>query len=321
MKKKEGIRLWMMKKNQDKTGRKVIFTMKKRESLKSWKYAVPILILALALVTFLVQAPAYGAVSCSAKMDQTKDSDFDGFTDYQECYGFNLIDNSTFCGAAGCGGSTQKGQTVPARANRLDPNSKDLFVILVPASNSILTYYFGNNLMETLEYITNPIGQAASQGGLGLTVHFIGDFPDRQVTSASPQKAIRIGETLDMSDPLTLGISNYGTPNGIDFATIFTQRIVQFVNSLCANANCVDSTGLTNDELKKKYIKHVIAHEVGHVVLLTNVSNPDFGGYHYKTGTNVILDQSVYYTNKRGSVTYYIGTQYTTNDQSVFVVK
>jgi len=261
-------------------------------------------------------------------MDQAKDSDGDGFTDYQECYGFKLADaNLTpFCGSAGCGGSTQKGQNIPARANRLDPNSKDLFVILAPwpsPPDNILIQYFGsNNLMQTLEYVTNPIGQAAGQGGLGVTVHLIGDFADRKVTSGSPQKAIRIAESPDNSDPLTLGISNYGTPNGIDFATIFTRRIVSFIDSLCpANTTCVDSTGLTSLELKKKYIKHVIAHEVGHVVLLTNVSNPNYGGYHYKSGTNVLMDQAIYFTNKSGTVTYYIGTNYTTNDQSIFVVK
>jgi hypothetical protein len=268
----------------------------------------------------LIQAPAHGAVTCSTTMSKTTDSDGDGFTDYQECYGLTAGDPASGASVT-IPGRTNCGQT---RASCLDPDSKDLFVTLVPASGSILTKpeYFGNNLMQTLEYVTNPIGQAAGQGGLGITAH-VGNVPNRQVISKPKiQKAVKITESLDISDPITLGISNYGTPNKLDLATIFTQRIVNFVDSLCANVtSCADSTGVTSLDLKKKYIKHVIAHEVGHVVSLTNVSNPNFGGYHYQTGVNVVLDQSVYYTNKSGVVTYYIGTNYTANDQSVFKMK
>lgn len=299
-----------MKKNQDNTGREVIFNMKKGEDLRSCTYAVLILISALAFVMLLIQSPAHGAVTCSTKMSTTTDSDGDGFTDYQECYGITA--------PVSFPGKTSE----QARANRLDPDSKDLFVIVVPYSGGYFNQYFQSPYMDALEFVTKPIT------GLGdkVTVHpLTTDLTNRYVTN-SPfpgQKAIRVAESLDMSDPLTLGISNYGTPNKLDFATVFTKRIVQFIDSQCAGANaCVDSTGISNrDELKKKYIKHVIAHEVGHVVSLTNVSNANFGGYHYQTGTNVLLDQSVYYTNKSGTVTYYIGTNYTTNDQSVFKVK
>ncbi len=126
-----------------------------------------------------------------------------------------------------------------------------------------------------------------------------------------------ISENLDVSNLDVLGFANYGTPNGLDYSTIYTQRIINFIDDVCASASqCQDSTGVERPELYAKYINHTIAHEAGHLMQLTSSYNSRFGGYHYKSGTGVILDQSIKYTNKGGKVTWYIGTGYTSADRA-----
>jgi hypothetical protein len=315
MKKMKDIRPWMEKKNQDNTGREVIFTMKKGEGLKSWTYPVLILISALALAVLPIQAPVHAAVDCSKVIStSTTDSDLDGFTDFEECNGIMLAGN-LFPGRTIINPATNSAY---ARADRLDPDTKDVFVILVQADGG----YF-RLLPNPLQYVSNPV----SQGGLGITVHQISKSQVLSGTvrnATSTQKAAMVTESLDAKSTNPLGFSNTGTPNGLDLSTIYTQRINNFIKSACGSAygtsNCADSSGVydttNNLALTLKYIQHTIDHEVGHVLgPLAPVYNAKIG-YHYVSGTNVIMDQSVYYTSKGGKVTFYSGTTYTSADQS-----
>jgi hypothetical protein len=261
-----------------------------------------------------LQTPAQGAVpvTCSADMNRNTDSDLDGLFDYEECYGIPL------------GGVIFPGKisNIATRADRLDPDSEDLFVVLVPRTGG----YF-QLLTNPLQYVSDPI----SAGGLQVAVHVINQSQvlsgtDRNVTAS--QKAVRVTESLDTSTPNLLGFSNTGIPNGLDLATIYTLRINNFIKSACgasySTSKCADSTGVYdtvgangNLALTKKYILHTIAHEVAHMLgPLAPAYNAKFGGYHYKSGTNVIMDQSVYYTSKSGTVTFYSGTKYTAADQN-----
>jgi hypothetical protein len=112
---------------------------------------------------------------------------------------------------------------------------------------------------------------------------------------------------VDTSTSNVLGESDgCGTPNGMDNARIYTQRIRDFVNSKGADPSLIET-----------YIKQVIAHEIGHTVgPLKSPYDANCGGYHYCTiqppGTNVIMEQSVYHSG----TTFYIGTIYTTADQT-----
>jgi hypothetical protein len=265
--------------------------MKRKESLRSCWF-IAILAMAITGVTlFSGQGSAQAAVNCSSP-STTADADSDGFTDAQECNGITLLgDGSNFPGK-------NSGLT---RADRLDPDTKDLFVILVPAvSGSMFP-------TSPLEYVVAP----QAQGGLGITAHLINAnqaSSTRNVTST--QKAVKVAENLDdTSGNITLGMASCGTPNGLDLATIFTKRIFNHVNTV---------SGSPNPSLVEIYIKHTIAHEVGHMLgPLAPKYVSSYGGNHYKSGTNVLMDQSVYYK----ATTFYIGTTFTSSDKTGMKLK
>jgi len=274
-------------------------------------------VLVLAVVMFLIQTPTHGAVTCPTL--STGDSDGDGFTDQQECEGLTLMNQTLFPGR----------QSGLPRANRLDPDTKDLFVILVPASTS----KFPEN---PLEYVSRVL----AEGGLAITLHTINDNQatlDRFVSSSSQQKAIKIVESSNTSNLLVLGQAPVGAPNSFndtfDEATIFTENIITNIAQKCGNRvntlNCADTTGAYGQLLIDKYIKHTIAHETGHMVILRYLDitrATDFKiyssiGNHYPDGTLVLLDQFVKTVDKSGKVTFYLGTVYTSPDQTRFRLK
>jgi hypothetical protein len=292
------------------------------------KFRMKNLFMAVTLVSLLLLgfAPAQvGAVTCSTSMaNNTTDTDLDGFTDWQEC-NWNgqttSIDTKTkiygqlYCPGTGNNPACTSGYT----CHCLDPNKKDLFVIIVNPSTGSL---FPPN---PLQNISAPI----TQGGLGIAVHPIKKTApytnsSRFVVGLGPQKAVMLTESPDMTSMDVLGISNTGTPNDLDNTTIYTSRIKKFVTDTCGSNNyntskCADSTSTSvfGDALLQKYILHTIAHEIGHVLgPLSPIYDPNYGGNHYKSGTNVIMDQSVYYTKSGDQTTFYIGTGYTASDQS-----
>lgn len=233
-----------------------------------------------------------------------QDADNDGFTDEQESVLGIYLYNQTYIPPCVAGMD---------RASCLDPVTKDLFVILVPATPS-------NIPANPLEYVSKTL----AEGGLAIATHEIASAqagPDREITGSSTQKAVRITESLDTSNDVILGISQYGTPNQLDLATVYTQRIKNHIMSVCGSSfgtsKCADNTGVSSQALIEKYIKHTIAHEAAHMLTLTTIYNNRLGGHHYKTGTNVILDQSVYYKG----TTFYVGTTFTSADKSGATLK
>ena len=264
-------------------------------------------LLALALAITVVAGGAqlllpdhsHAAVVCTP-LPGAGDADADGLLDAEECSGI--------LGVPGCTAGA-------ARNSCLDPNSKDVFVIVVPAGGSTL-----NGLAvraDPLEFLRTRPGIT----GLGIAIHQIMETQatintDRNVTNT--QKAIRISESLN-TDDITTGICNQGTPNGLDGCVVYTQRIVNFVNSKCpAGVTCLISpaTSGTAAEVISTYIQNTIAHEASHSMSVTATYNSRYGGNHYQTGTNVVMDQSVYYTTKGSKTTFFLPGAYATADPS-----
>ena len=236
---------------------------------------------------------SHAAVVCTP-LPGAGDADADGLLDAEECSGILGVPVCT----AGV-----------ARNSCLDPNSKDVFVIVVPATTG--TSLLGPDPLAILN------GANVNGTKLGIAIHKITDIQaptDRLVTST--QRAIRITESLDTTD-VTTGICNQGTPNGLDGCVVYTQRIVNFVNSKCpTGVTCLISpaTSGTAAAVISTFIQNTIAHEASHSMALTATYNSRYGGNHYQTGTNVVMDQSVYYTVKGTKTTFFIPGAYATAD-------
>ena len=243
------------------------------------------------------------------------DSDSDGFSNEVECSFLTFWDGSSTIQSCN---SVQ----VPFCLN---PVSKDLFVILNKATPiSFITNYIpeeGDNPAYPLLFFYRD----CASGGLAINTLMIedcnqatcSDIPsdDRILNPAITQKAVRISESLDTSTQY-LGVTQFGTPNDKDWAKVYTQNIINNINSVCANATeCKDSTtpcsGLSDciDKLKKKYIMHTTAHEAGHMVYLVPTYDRRYGN-HYAPGSGTVMEQSVKYTSKGGKVTFYISDKF-----------
>ena len=259
--------------------------MKKSQKINA-KVGLGLLMVA-ALVLAVFSTQAWAQVDCAASPSNVADYDGDGFSDAQECSGITLY----------------SGVVV-----NTSPDVRDLFVILVPGNPS-------NFPSNPLEYVSNPV----AQGGLGIVTHLIPADqanPARFVSPNSSQKAVRITEDLHPQG-LILGYANQGTPNGLDEAIIYTNHIIDHVETVCAEGTTYcrytapDGTEFNGAaEISPIYIKHTIAHEIGHMTMLAVDYNRRFGGYHYKAGSEVVLEQAVKYTSKKGKVTFYISTEY-----------
>lgn len=251
-----------------------------------WPRAAAILALGFGLALITGQASAQ--VDCSASPSATADFDQDGFTDLQECQGITLLDGSLFPGLA---------SLEPVR--RLDPNKKDLFVTYLPLSSGghlrgVLDDPFKKQIFHGIEFN----GLAA----LGLTVHYLVGAQiraDRIVSLSSPQKAVQIVESLNTSGDI-LGICQWGTPLGEDGCTVYTQRAKNFINATCPGDP-------RNQDVFLAYATYLVLHEAGHSLGgLSAEHNDRFGGYHYKPGAGIIMEQAAAYSTKGGKCTWFI---------------
>jgi hypothetical protein len=294
-------------KDKDKIKQKIIHpmanggkTMKKSQKINA-KVGLGLLMVA-ALVLAILSTQAWAEVNCNASPSNAADSDNDGFKDAEECNGIPVYHS--------------------ADPVFLNPNKQDLFVILVRAtdlgaSDTNIPEESDPGYFDPLEFVSNPI----AAGGLEFTTHLIPYSeanPDRFVSTepSITQKAVRITENLH-PEGIILGYANQGTPNGLDDAIIYTEHIKDHVESVCAEGTTYckyiapDGTEVNGaNAIIPIYIMHTIAHEVGHMTDLAVDYNRRFGGYHYKAGSKVVMEQAVKYTSKKGKVTFYISTQY-----------
>jgi hypothetical protein len=274
----------------------------------------------------------FGQVVCNDDMGQNEDSDLDGFSDYHECYGLKVnFGDGIYQGSV-------NGSNLD-RSMRLDPNSPDLFVILVRANDeggasTNIPRENGYDYFDPFEFVSNP-QNPNGPGGLGIAVHVIpydAENPiinDRKVSPDSPQLAIRVTESL-RTDVEEVGSSFPGTPNDRDRATIYTARIWEKLKSACACIGGIDpncepkckdaSFEIYGYDLYPFYIQNTIAHEIGHLLgPRTEPFSSRFGGNHTKAGTYVMMEQFIVYTAKKGQpVVFYISKGFSREDQSTF---
>jgi hypothetical protein len=327
MRKRRSGRLWIIEDNPGPTIKEAI-EMKGRKGLKSWICVMLMAVTAVGMIVLLTHEPVKAAVTDPCvSYSKTKDSDGDGFSDYDECNGIIFAGQAqgTFFGLKDRGSLD--------RSQYLDPNTLDLFVVLVPKAGGYFSLL--PSTPSPLEFLSNPRGS----GGLGIAVHLINanqvaTSPDRKVcsncqTGFNTQKALRITESLDISNPKILGSSpsQHGNPNQTDTAVVYTERIkdslelqcgctdilnVQQCNDCCDNA----TPQACGSALFYKYIKHSIVHEIGHQIMLTTTKDANWN-WHYPEDTGVELDYQVHATGK----TFHLGTTFTSTDQSGFKLK
>lgn len=275
------------------------------------------IVLAAAVAAIAIGLPTNPALAQTTTCSASVDTDGDGFTDAQECAGITTLGTTVTVN----GTPTIIGQkTFPqcngtqARQDCVDPASKDLFVVYVPAGTGSLL------ASGTATGIANPFANQTVYGvafngyaGLNVTVHVLdgtqAPVDTRQVTGVSTQKAVVIVENLDASDLNTLAYCVWGRPNvaGQGICTIYSQRIWNSIGLACGSLPIVtgSNTPSSANEAFKAYAIATILHEVGHSVggLAPNYDSR-YGGYHYAPGT--IMEQYVVASTSKGNCKFSI---------------
>jgi hypothetical protein len=279
-----------------------------------------LLVAGAALLPGETQAQAVVCANVVLAGETGADSDNDGFTDFQECTAVVTLGQTTatvrtfpWCGTPNADGG------LPMRDQCMDPDSKDLFAILQPAATGSLlpavqspgsTTPF-NPFLPFTAYGINFIGLNA----LGVAVHTLNPLEAQlnRTVSASvaglpAPKAVKVAESVDLNGTI-LGNCQYGTPFGLDGCIIFTARTQNFINSSCGSATIQTPAGATTtaQDVLWAYSTFLVLHEAGHSLGgLTGEYNSRFGGYHYKPGAGLVMEQAVTYTLKGGKCTFYI---------------
>jgi hypothetical protein len=282
---------------------------------------------------------------------QVTDTDGDGLLDTLEQAGITLT-----------GGQRVTPCTGAANEDRhmcLDWQKPDLFVILVRAngcpgtpptctgSNAPLgpcqPLFGGRSNIPSMPYATaayDPwelVELPKTGGGLGITIHEITAsqvpstrvIPGTGVSGIPAQKAVRLTESLNACGTDALGSSSWGTPNTTGTATLYTQRIKNKIDKECAAApsNCFDDSEEPNEaglKLYYLYIQNLLVHELGHVMALTKLWTPEYGGPHEVSGSRFIMEQKPVVKIISGgspSVKWYISADYSGPSKSDFKLK
>jgi hypothetical protein len=246
------------------------------------------------------------SVTLLAVNAQAQDVDNDGFPDSIEQSGFNLSLGLT--NIDGTIGVSQCLAGALATDPCVHPSGPDLFVILVPATPSLIP---SNPLLIVPTLLTGLLGahqltQASATTG-------------RIVTTLSAQNAVRITESLDTNDVIWGRSLFQGNPNSAGEATVFTQRIKTAIINAYQQAGVVDTTRQQADI--DKCVRHTTAHESGHNTLIASQYNSKYGGYHYSASTQVVMSQNATITTKPGKVSVICPQVYASPDATGFRLK
>jgi len=239
-------------------------------------------------------------VCADAASFPSRDTDGDGLTDLQECNAQGI----TTAGSKNVAATFPKWDGNPAtRQNSVDPDTKDVFIILVTAgTSSLLDQAAGGS---GLFFQNQFIPMLPSFSPLGVTAHALrptqvnSDRTFVSKPSPSPQKAIRVAESLDANGSI-LGSCTWGTPLNLDGCAVFTQRIYNHITSVCTSAGDPNLTTKRTQFLIDISL-WAIRHEAGHVHggLAGSYVAKD-GGYHYPCGSGTTMEQCLSYSTTGG---------------------
>jgi len=283
--------------------------MKKRRSINE-KMVLWLQMAILLTAMLMMQAPAQAAC------DVPDDTDCDGLIVAEETAGIILCGTPSI-GVAGSSNSCPVGATSCISPN-LGTDKKDLFVIVTPDNTNSSAYRLAI-IPNRMEFATVVRAHEITKGQAGCKNNV-----DRSVTTN--QKAARIAELVDTADTSgsddalgwtdAVGAANGSIPFGDGY--IYTERIANWVSLKCGTGTCKtsDTQATTKVTVIPRYIKHTLAHEVGHMLNLKQVPESKIGN-HYPVSTTTgatryTLDQYVYFK----SGIFYMGTQFNPNDPS-----
>lgn len=159
------------------------------------------------------------------------------------------------------------------------------------------------------------------------------------------QKGLRVTECVDTSATSPLGTTGIGAPTGGDNSLVYTQRIVNYINSLIdagqgrrlrlfafENGAWVQrplGSGSptqidVRDYIISQAMKFYVAHEPTHSTRLTPTvegTNKTSYGYHHAPGTGSLMDQAIVQKidkSASGFNSFYIPSFYSSGDQGSF---
>jgi hypothetical protein len=237
---------------------------------------------------------------------QVVDSDNDGFSDSIETTGFIL--SLGLNNANGTNSVSLCGAGALATDPCVHPAGPDLFVILVPATPSLIP---SNPLLIVPTLLSGGLGAHQLTQASATT--------SRIVTTLSGQNAVRVSESLDTNDVIWGRSLFQGNPNTAGEATVFTQRIKNAIITAYQQAGVINAAAQQADI--DKCIRHTVAHESGHNTLIASQYNSRYGGYHYAASSQVVMSQNATITTKPGKVNVICPQVYASPDAAGFRLK
>jgi hypothetical protein len=155
-------------------------------------------------------------------------------------------------------------------------------------------------------------------------------------------RGLRLTECLDTSATGPLGTTGIGTPDGPDNSLIYTQRIVNYIDTLIANGQGralkvftfqngtwveqkkAGGAAPDRDFVISQAMKFYAAHELTHSTQLTPTvegTRTTSYGYHHAPGTGSVMDQTIVQKidkSTSGFNSFYIPSLYNGADQSSY---
>lgn len=233
-----------------------------------------------------------------------------------------------------------------------------VYTLVAPERLHLLGYAPGATNLLSNEWVDNFVSLIPAQ-----TLNVSDSVTDRTVNPnrlyGLVQKGVRAMEGLNTNSSSVLGVSfGIASPNEAGNVIVFTQRIINYINSLMtatgvttlkySTASLVGgvwtwsapilvpdgdptisqdgvatNAGVRNFILSKAF-QFYKGHEIHHSLDLTpgvQGTTKTTYGHHFAPGTGDCLDQAITTTSKSGTVTFYIPSVCGTADQAQFVIR